>query len=435
MITLRIYDIIAKKRDGKELTDEEISFFVHESVKGNIKDYQVTALLMAIYLRGMTDRETVTLTIEMAKSGDMLDLSAIDGITADKHSTGGVGDKTTLIVTPIVASLGVKIAKMSGRGLGHTGGTIDKLEAIEGFDVALSPEKFIETVQKHGICVVGQTGNLAPADKLFYSLRDATATVGCMPLIASSIMSKKLAAGSQCIVLDVKYGSGAFMKTPSEALALSEMMVDIGTKAGRKVSAVISDMDTPLGFNIGNSLEIKEAIDVLKVKDVSDLKEVCLTLAANIIRLSENISIDEARKKVEAALESGKAYEKFKEFIGAQGGNVEQIEKPELLPDAKYSLSVLCPTDGHISRMDAEKIGSASVILGAGREKKDDIIDFGAGIILHKKTGDMVKDGDILATLYTNKKETLQSAGKRFLEAFSFSENEPKKNQLIYGVI
>ena len=432
---MRIYDIIAKKRDGFELTDEEIGFVVSGAVDGTIKDYQITALLMAIYLRGMTDRETVTLTIKMAESGDMLDLSAIDGITADKHSTGGVGDKTTLIVAPIVASLGVKIAKMSGRGLGHTGGTIDKLEAIEGFDVALSPEKFIETVQKHGISVVGQTGNLAPADKLFYALRDATATVGCMPLIASSIMSKKLAAGSQCIVLDVKYGSGAFMKTPSDALALSDMMVDIGKKAGRRVSAVISDMDTPLGFNIGNALEIKEAIDVLKGKDVSDLKEVCLTLASNIIRLSESISIEEARKKVEDALNSGKAFEKFKEFIGAQGGNTEQIEKPELLPDAKYRMDILCPADGYISRMNAEKIGSASVILGAGREKKDDVIDFGAGIILHKKTGDKVKDGDILATLYTNKKETLQSAGKRFLEAFIFSENEPKKNELIYGVV
>lgn len=432
---MRIYDIIAKKRDGLELTDEEIEFFVKGSVDGTIKDYQITALLMAIYLRGMTDKETVTLTVKMAQSGDMLDLSCIDGITADKHSTGGVGDKTTLIVAPIVASLGIKVAKMSGRGLGHTGGTIDKLEAIDGFDTALSPEKFIETVQKHGIAVVGQTGNLAPADKIFYSLRDATATVGCMPLIASSIMSKKLAAGSECIVLDVKYGSGAFMKTPKDALALSQMMVDIGTKAGRKVAAVISDMDTPLGFNIGNSLEIKEAVAVLKGEDVSDLKEVCLTLASNIVKLSEGISLEEARAKVENALDSGAAYEKFKEFITAQGGKAEQIENPELLPDAKFSLSVLSPFEGYISRMNAEKIGSASVILGAGREKKDDTIDFGAGIILRKKTGDKVKEGEILATLYTNKKETLQSAGKCFLEALTFSENEPVKNELIFGVV
>ncbi|MBR2079105.1 MAG: thymidine phosphorylase, partial [Clostridia bacterium] len=331
---MRIYDIIAKKRDGKELTDEEIAFFVNGAVDGTVTDYQITALLMAIYLNGMTDRETVTLTIKMAESGDMLNLSGIEGITADKHSTGGVGDKTTLIVTPIVASLGIKVAKMSGRGLGHTGGTIDKLEAIDGFDTALSPEKFIENVKKHGICVVGQTGNLAPADKIFYALRDATATVGCMPLIASSIMSKKLAAGSECIVLDVKYGSGAFMKTAEAAEELSKMMVDIGTKAGRKVAAVISDMDTPLGFGIGNSLEIKEAVDVLKGRDVSDLKEVCLTLAANIVKLSEGTTIEDARTKAETALSSSAAYEKFKEFIASQGGNLEQIENTDLLPGA-----------------------------------------------------------------------------------------------------
>ena len=339
------------------------------------------------------------------------------------------------VPAPIVAALGIKDAKMSGRGLGHTGGTIDKLEAIDGFDTALSPEKFIENVKKHGIAVVGQTGNLAPADKIFYALRDATATVGCMPLIASSIMSKKLAAGSECIVLDVKYGSGAFMKTPKDALALSEMMVDIGRKAGRRVAAVISDMDTPLGYNIGNSLEIKEAIAVLKGEDISDLKEVCLTLASNIVKLSEGTTIDDARTKVESVLSNGAAFQKFKEFITAQGGKAEQIENPELLPDARFSLSVLSPFDGYICRMDAEKIGSASVILGAGREKKDDTIDFGAGIILRKKTGDKVKEGDILATLYTNRKETLQSAEKRFLEALIFSADEPIRTELIYGVV
>ncbi len=432
---MRIYDIIAKKRDGGVLTDEEIEFFVKGSVNGSIKDYQITALLMAIYLKGMTDKETVTLTLKMAESGDMLQLSGIDGITADKHSTGGVGDKTTLIVAPIVASLGVKIAKMSGRGLGHTGGTIDKLEAIEDFDTALSPDAFIDNVKKHGIAVVGQTGNLAPADKLFYALRDATATVGCMPLIASSIMSKKLAAGSECIVLDVKYGSGAFMKNAEDAEEISKMMVDIGTKAGRKVAAVISDMDTPLGYNIGNALEIKEAVDVLKGKDVSDLKEVCLTLAANIIKLAEGTTIEDARTKVETALESGAAYKKFKEFISAQGGNTQQIENPKLLPDAEFSFDVLAPYDGYICRMNAEKIGSTSVILGAGREKKEDNIDFGAGIILHKKTGDFCKKGDILAELYTNNAETLKSAEKCFVEAISFSEDEPKKNELIYKVV
>ena len=432
---MRIYDIIAKKRDGFELTDEEIAFFVKGSVDGTIKDYQITALLMAIYLKGMTDRETVTLTIKMAESGDMLQLSGIDGVTADKHSTGGVGDKTTLVVAPIVASLGIKVAKMSGRGLGHTGGTIDKLEAIEGFDTALSPARFIENVKKHGICVVGQTGNLAPADKIFYALRDATATVGCMPLIASSIMSKKLAAGSECIVLDVKYGSGAFMKTAEDAEALSKMMVDIGTKAGRKVAAVISDMDTPLGFGIGNSLEIKEAVEVLKGENVSDLKEVCLTLAANIIKLAEGTTIEDARTKVETALSSGAAYEKFKEFIASQGGNIRQIENTELLPSAEFISEVLSPYDGYICRMNAEKIGSASVILGAGREKKEDTIDFGAGIVLHKKTGDLCKKGESLATLYTNKADTLKSAEKCFLEAISFGDKEPEKVPLIYKVV
>ena len=432
---MRIYDIIAKKRDKGELTDEEIEFFVKESVKGNIKDYQITALLMAIYLNGMTDRETVTLTLKMAESGDMLDLSCLDGVTADKHSTGGVGDKTTLVVAPIVASLGIKVAKMSGRGLGHTGGTIDKLEAIDGFDTALSPERFIENVKEHGIAVVGQTGNLAPADKLFYSLRDATATVGCMPLIASSIMSKKLAAGSECIVLDVKYGSGAFMKTAEAAEELSKMMVDIGEKAGRKVAAVISDMDTPLGFGIGNSLEIKEAVDVLKGKDVSDLKEVCLTLAANIVKLSEGITIENARTKVETALSSGAAYEKFKEFIASQGGNLEQIENTDLLPGAAFTAEIPCPTDGFIGSMNAERIGSSSVILGAGREKKEDTIDFGAGIVLHKKTGDFCKKGESLATIYTNKAETLKSAEKCFLEAISLGDKEPEKVPLIYKVV
>lgn len=432
---MRIYDIIAKKRDGFELTDEEIAFFVKGSVNGTIKDYQITALLMAIYLKGMTDRETVTLTIKMAESGDMLQLSGIEGITADKHSTGGVGDKTTLVVAPIVASLGIKVAKMSGRGLGHTGGTIDKLEAIEGFDTALSPARFIENVKKHGICVVGQTGNLAPADKIFYALRDATATVGSMPLIASSIMSKKLAAGSECIVLDVKYGSGAFMKTAEDAESLSKMMVDIGTKAGRKVAAVISDMDTPLGFGIGNSLEIKEAVDVLKGENVSDLKEVCLTLAANIIKLAEGTTIEDARTKVETALSSGAAYEKFKEFIASQDGSIEQIENTELLPSAEFTSEVLSPYDGYICRMNAEKIGSASVILGAGREKKEDTIDFGAGIVLHKKTGDLCKKGEAIATLYTNKADTLKSAEKCFLEAISFGDMEPEKMPLIYKVV
>ncbi|MBQ9913477.1 MAG: thymidine phosphorylase [Clostridia bacterium] len=432
---MRIYDIISRKRDGFELTDEEIHFFIEGYVRGDIQDYHASALLMAIYLNGMTDREMVTLTLEMAKSGDMLDLSAIDGVTADKHSTGGVGDKTTLIVTPIVAALGAKVAKMSGRGLGHTGGTVDKLESIEGFDVALSPERFIETVKKTGICVVGQTGNLAPADKKLYSLRDATATVGCMPLIASSIMSKKLAAGSQCIVLDVKYGSGAFMKTKADAEELSAKMVEIGKMAGRKMAAVISDMDTPLGKNIGNTLEIAEAVEALRGKGSADLREVSLTLASNLISLVKDIDCREARLLCEKALDDGSAYEKFLEFISAQGGNTEMVTDTDKLPKARIIHKVTAKEDGFISRTDAEKIGSASVILGAGRVNKEDTIDYTAGIILRKKTGDKVKAGDVIAEFHTNDERLIASAEKTFFDALTFCEAEPEKSELIYKVI
>ncbi len=431
---MRIYDIIAKKRDGYELTDEEIGFFVRELTDKNIKDYQATALLMAIYIRGMSDREMITLTKEMAVSGDTLDLSEL-GITADKHSTGGVGDKTTLIVAPIVASLGINVAKMSGRGLGHTGGTVDKLEAIEGFRVSLTPDEFIAQVKKIGISVVGQTGRLAPADKIIYSLRDATATVGSVPLIASSIMSKKLAAGSGTIVLDVKYGSGAFMKTAEDAIDLSQKMVDIGKAAGRKIAAVISDMDTPLGKNIGNSLEVKEAVEILRGKGAYDLREVCLTLAENIISLSLGTDTATARLKAETALDSGAAFEKFKEFISAQGGNRTQIHDTDLLPKAHYIYDIRSPESGYISKMQAETIGSVSVILGAGRLAKEDTIDYSAGIILHKKTGDKVEKGQVIAELHTNDERKLKDAEKLFLSALSFSDSEPKKNPLIYKTI
>lgn len=431
---MRIYDIIAKKRDGFELSDEEIAFFVRELTKGNIKDYQATALLMAIYIKGMSDRETITLTKEMAISGDTLDLSGL-GITADKHSTGGVGDKTTLIVAPIVASLGINVAKMSGRGLGHTGGTVDKLESIAGFRVGLTPEEFINQVKNIGIAVVGQTGKLAPADKIIYSLRDATATVGSLPLIASSIMSKKLAAGSETIVLDVKYGSGAFMKTTGDAELLSRKMVDIGKASGRKTAAVISDMDTPLGKNIGNALEIKEATETLKGKGSDDLKEVCITLAANMIFLSLGIDIKEASVKAKDALDSGKAYEKFREFISAQGGNIDLIDNPDKLPKAEIIYDVLCRESGYITKMQAEAIGSASVLLGAGREKKDDIIDYSAGIVLYKKTGDKAEIGEKIAELHTNDESKIKSAEELFLSALSFSDKRPVKNELIYKVI
>ncbi len=432
---MRIYDIISKKRDGFELTDEEIAFFIKGYVKGDIKDYHAAALLMAIYLNGMTDREMVTLTLEMAQSGDMLDLGAIDGITVDKHSTGGVGDKTTLIVTPIVAALGCKVAKMSGRGLGHTGGTVDKLESIDGFNVSLEPEEFIETVKKTGICVVGQTGDLAPADKKLYALRDATATVGCIPLIASSIMSKKLAAGSQCIVLDVKYGSGAFMKTAEDAQALSEKMVSIGKGAGRKIAAVISDMDTPLGKNIGNTLEVIEAVDILKSAEMSDLTEVSLELAANLIMLAQEISYSDAKTKVESALKDGSAYKKFLEMVSAQGGNTDIIEDTAKIKKAAYKKDIISNSDGYVAFTDAEKIGSASVILGAGRVNKEDSIDYTAGIILHKKAGDKVNKGDIIAEMFTNDEEKFASAEEMFMSAYKFSETENEKKSLVYKVI
>ena len=431
---MRIYDIIAKKRDGYDLSDEEIAFFVRELTNGNIKDYQATALLMAIYIRGMSDREMITLTKEMAISGDTLDLSEL-GITADKHSTGGVGDKTTLIVTPIVASLGINVAKMSGRGLGHTGGTVDKLESIDGFKVSLSPEEFISQVKKVGIAVVGQSGQLAPADKIIYSLRDATATVGSVPLIASSIMSKKLAAGSKTIVLDVKYGSGAFMKTTDAAEDLSRKMVDIGKAAGRNMAAVISDMDTPLGRNIGNALEIKEAIDTLMGNGPDDLKKVCLTLATNIITLSLGIDEATARSQAEDALESGKAFEKFREFISAQGGNIDVIDNTELLPKAEIIYDVLARSSGYITNMQAEAIGSASVVLGAGREKKDDIIDYSAGIILCKKTGDKVTQGEKIAEFHLSDKSRLSQAEKMFLSAVTIGDTAPEKQKLIYKVV
>ncbi len=432
---MRIYDIIAHKRDGLELSDEEIAFFVKGYTAGKIKDYQAAALLMAIYLRGMTDRETVTLTNEMAHSGDMLDLSDCGGVTVDKHSTGGVGDKTTLVVAPVVASLGAKVAKMSGRGLGHTGGTVDKLESINGFRTELTPEEFKNQVKDIGICVIGQSGNLAPADKLIYSLRDSTATVGSIPLIASSIMSKKLAAGAHCIVLDVKTGSGAFMKTVEQAEELSRKMVDIGDACGRKVAALITDMNTPLGKNIGNALEVKEAVEILNGKGPEDLREVCVALASNIISLSENLPLEEAEKEVRRVLSDGTALLKLCEMVKMQGGSVAQIADTELLPKARFSHEVCSPADGFISFMDAEKIGSSSVILGAGRVNKGDPIDCTAGIILEKKTGEAVKKGELLATLFSNDEAKFEDSEKLFLSAFRFSGKKPQPVPLIYKTV
>ena len=432
---MRMYDIIKNKRDNKELTKEEIEFFVKGYTDGTIPDYQASALTMAIFFNGMTENETSNLTLAMANSGDTVDLSCFGDKTVDKHSTGGVGDKTTLIVAPIVASLDCIIAKMSGRGLGHTGGTVDKLESIEGFDTSLTNEEFFEQVKKIGIAVVGQTGNLTPADKKLYALRDVTATVDSIPLIASSIMSKKLAAGSHTIVLDVKCGSGAFMKTPEDAKALAEEMVKIGKMNGRKISAIITDMNTPLGNNIGNSLEVIEAIEVLKGQGPEDLKYVAFILASEIVSLSKNITIAEAENLVNDAIKSGKALEKFKEWISTQGGNKEWIEKPDLFPKADYKEEIKAEKDCYISSMNAEEIGISSVILGAGREKKEDTIDMTAGIILNKKTGDEIKKGDIIATLYTKNENSIKSAKEKLLSSIEFSDEKPVDIPLIYEIV
>ncbi len=432
---MRMYDIIKKKRDGEELNANEIEFFIKGYVDGSIPDYQASALCMAIFYKGMTENETAKLTLSMANSGDTVDLSEFGQLTVDKHSTGGVGDKTTLIVAPLVASLGCVLAKMSGRGLGHTGGTIDKLESIEGFNTALSPEEFFSAVKKTGVAVVGQTGNLTPADKKLYALRDVTATVDSIPLIASSIMSKKLAAGAHTIVLDVKCGSGAFMKTPEDARALSEEMVKIGKNCGRNTAALITDMDKPLGNNIGNSLEVIEAIEVLNGNGPEDLKEVCLCLATEIVALSKNISREAARTLCEDALNSKKAFLKFKEWITAQGGNARWLQNTELFPKAEFPHPVVAENDGYIAAMDAEKIGMSAVILGAGREKKDDKIDMSAGIILKKKTGDFVKKGDILAVFYSKNHSFFASAEERFAQALTFTAEKPADKKLILDTV
>lgn len=432
---MRMYDIIAKKRDSFELSDEEIEFFVQGCTSGEIPDYQIASLLMAVYLNGMSDRELTTLTLAMKNSGECADLSGIKGITVDKHSTGGVGDKTTLIVVPIAAALGAKVAKMSGRGLGHTGGTIDKLEAIEGFKTELSPAEFESCVNTVGACVIGQSGNLAPADKKIYALRDVTATVSSIPLIASSIMSKKLAAGSDCIVLDVKTGSGAFMKTPKAAEQLAQKMVEIGSRAGKKVSAVITDMSTPLGFAVGNSLEVIEAIRVLRGELKGDLYEVCIELAANMVMHTNGKSLDECRTLAAEAISNGSAYNKLKQIVSAQGGSVQMIENTDMFPKAKYFCKVLCQQSGYIAEMNSEKIGNASVMLGAGRQKKGDRIDFTAGIILLKKTGDYVQKGEAVAELYANDNSLFDRAECEFMSGLTFSDDKPKIPPLIYKTV
>lgn len=430
-----MYDIIHKKRNGGELSEEEIRFFIEGYTDESIPDYQAAALCMAVYFRGMTPKETSILTLAMAESGDQIDLGGIEGFTVDKHSTGGVGDKTSLIVVPIVASCGGKVAKMSGRGLGHTGGTVDKLESIPGFRTELNPDDFIKQVNGIGLCIVGQTGELAPADKKLYALRDVTATVESIPLIASSIMSKKLAAGSKGIVLDVKTGSGAFMKTVEESENLAKEMVAIGKSAGRSVTAVITNMDIPLGDSVGNSLEVIEAIKTLKGEGESDLTEVCLTLAAQMLSMVTGEDEKTCYSMATGAIDNGLAINKLREMISAQGGNANVVDDYSLFKQPKYTAEIFSECDGYIEHTDAEKIGIASVILGAGREKKGDPIDPSAGIVLKKKTGDYVKKGEPLAVFYTDDEGKIEGAKQEFLDAFTFGNERTQPQKLIYKII
>lgn len=430
-----MYDIIHKKRNGGELSEEEIRFFIEGYTDESIPDYQAAALCMAVYFRGMTPKETSILTLAMAESGDQIDLGGIEGFTVDKHSTGGVGDKTSLIVVPIVASCGGKVAKMSGRGLGHTGGTVDKLESIPGFRTELNPDDFIKQVNGIGLCIVGQTGELAPADKKLYALRDVTATVESIPLIASSIMSKKLAAGSKGIVLDVKTGSGAFMKTVEESENLAKEMVAIGKSAGRSVTAVITNMDIPLGDSVGNSLEVIEAIKTLKGEGESDLTEVCLTLAAQMLSMVTGEDEKTCYSMAKGAIDNGLAINKLREMISAQGGNANVVDDYSLFKQPKYTAEIFSECGGYIEHTDAEKIGIASVILGAGREKKGDPIDPSAGIVLKKKTGDYVKKGEPLAVFYTDDEGKIEGAKQEFLDAFTFGNERTQPQKLIYKII
>lgn len=432
---MRMYEIIEKKRDGFELDFEEINYFITEYCGNNIPDYQAAALLMAIFLRGMNERETADLTNAMAHSGDMIDLSEIQGIKVDKHSTGGVGDKTTLILAPIVAACGIPVAKMSGRGLGHTGGTIDKLESIPGFNTSMSRENFIKNVKDIGVAISGQTGNLAPADKKIYALRDVTATVNNISLIASSIMSKKLASGADRIVLDVKTGSGAFMRTYEESIKLACEMVRIGENTGRQTVAVVTDMDIPLGRAVGNSLEMIEAIETLQNRGPEDLKKVSFELAARMLELCGLGNVNECKDMVREAVVSGKAIAKFSELIENQGGNSEVINDYTLFPQAAFKRDFVSEKDGYIAEMKTDTIGMASLVLGAGRETKESSIDYAAGIMFNKKTTDDVKKGEVIATLYTNSEDKLEKACRLLDMAIAVSVEKPAVKPLILAYI
>ena len=432
---MRMYDLIQKKRDGGALTEQEIQWIISSYVKGEIPDYQVAALCMAIYFRGMNLEETTALTFAVRDSGDRLDFSEINGLRVDKHSTGGVGDKTSLVVAPIVASLGVKVAKMSGRGLGHTGGTIDKLEAIPGFKTDIPVEEFKNIVNDIGIAIVGQNAELAPADKLLYALRDVTATVDSLPLIVSSIMGKKLAADDDCIVLDVKTGSGSFMKTLEKSRELAEWMVAIGKKAGKRMRALITDMGTPLGYAIGNSLEVVEAIHTLQGKGPKDLTELCVALSSHILVLAEKGSYEECDKMVRRAIEDGTGLRMFADMVEAQGGDKQWILNPEKFPVAKYSYTVTAKESGYITGVDTEGYGVASLLLGAGRNTKEDVIDPTAGIYLIAKTGDYVEKGSPIATLYSGREDRFAVAEERLLKATQIGATAPDEIPLIWDVV
>ena len=430
---MRMYDVIQKKKAGETLSKDEIHEMIQAYVAEEIPDYQMAAFLMAVYFQGMTAEELTELTMAMAHSGEMVDLSPIPGIKVDKHSTGGVGDKTTLVIAPIVAACGGKVAKMSGRGLGHTGGTVDKLESIPGFQTEMTQEKFFEIVKRTGVSVIGQSGNLVPADKKLYALRDVTATVDSLPLIAASVMSKKIAAGSDKIVLDVTTGSGAFLENMEESLELAKTMVSIGELAERETVALITNMDTPLGIAIGNALEVKEVIEILHGKGPEDLRYVCVQLAANMLYVSGVGEIDTCIRMAEEALDKGTAYDKFREMVEAQGGNVEMLDHPEQLPSAPYQCEVKAEQEGYIVKMNTKQCGIASVVLGAGRETKESTIDMAAGIHIYRKTGDYVKQGETLAVVFAEKEEKLQPACKLLAEAYFYGTEKPAEQPFVYA--
>lgn len=433
---MKMYDLIVKKKRGGALTEEEIDWMIRAYTDGDVPDYQMSAMMMAICFVGMTDEETKDLTLAMAHSGDMLDLSAINGIKVDKHSTGGVGDKTSLVLAPLVASLGIPVAKMSGRGLGHTGGTIDKLESFTGFSTSLTPEQFIRNVNTIHIAIAGQTANLAPADKKLYALRDVTGTVDQMSLIASSIMSKKLASGADAIVLDVKTGDGAFMKKEADAIHLAEEMVSIGKLAGKDVSAVISDMDQPLGCAVGNALEVREAIDTLRNQGPADLRELVLVLGSHmVVKAGAADDLSLARTMLEESLSNGRAFEVFKEFVRAQGGDPNEAEHPELLPAARFQETVPAPGDGYVADIATEEIGKICLLLGGGRETKESRIDLSVGLVLCKKKGDAVRKGEPLAVIHANDEELLGQAAERLASAYTLTEMKPEAIPLIKEVI